>query len=866
MRMLSLRTLALRSLRARPARTLLTTFGVALGVAVILAISISNKSTLEAVTAVFSESSGKAHLVINSSATGNKGFSQDVLPDVQAEAGVAAAIPVMRGQAFLADDVPASGLAISMLGIQGGGVALYGIDPTLDPLAREYKITAGQFLGPDPEAYDIVLVENYATDQEIKLGNDIEIVMPGAAGNSSRLRVIGLMSKEGPGLLNNGAFGVIPLGTAQDIFSRGGDLDQIDIVAQPEAATSSALAKLKAQLQAKLGDRYLVTYPATQGERVASMLTGYQMGLSMFSAIALFVGAFLVYNAFSMTVMERTRETGVLRTLGMTRGQVLRQILSEALLVGLAGSALGLAGGALLARALIRVMEFATATDVREITVPPAGLIMALLVGLGVTLLAATLPAFHASRISPLEALRVRGVAVDGWLVRRGWIAGLAIIVVSFLTLYLSPLPPAIQDRARDMLTMALLFGGVLLVPATVDAWERLIRPVMRGVLGNEGQLGSRNVQRSKTRTTLTVAALMVGVAMIISIRAVTASFGADIRSWIEKYIGGDLYVTSSLRMRTELARRVAEIDGVAAVTPVRYIDVTRIEPEGGTEQIALMALDPASYRAVTSFVFSGDQGDPDRLIDRLAAGDAVFVSSVLAEKYHLAPGDKIRLATRRGQRDFDVAAIVVDFYNQGLVIQANWQDLRRYFGVNDASAFFVKTAAGARAADVRDRVDTLLGRTYHLTVDSNEAIRTRAVSLIGQTTAMFDVLALIAMVVAALGVVNTLTMNVLERTREIGMLRSLGMTRSQVRKMILGEAAMMGVVGGAFGLVFGIFLSRTVLNSMNQMGGFRLAYVMPMQGIIVAVIIAIVFTQVAALWPARRAANTRVIEAIQFE
>jgi len=307
-------------------------------------------------------------------------------------------------------------------------------------------------------------------------------------------------------------------------------------------------------------------------------------------------------------------------------------------------------------------------------------------------------------------------------------------------------------------------------------------------------------------------------------------------------------------------------VEGVEAVTPIRYMDVRRILPEGGDERLAFMAVDPASYLTVTSFVFSGEQGDPDELANRLAEGDTVFVSSVLSEKYGLGAGDTIRLATRRGDRDFQIAAVVVDFYNQGLVIQGSWKDLRRYFNISDVSTFLLKAEPGQSPQQVRERIDAIYGRRQHITTESNDVIRSRALGLITQTTSLFDVMSIITMIVAALGVINTLTMNVVERTREIGMLRSLGMTRRQIARMILAEAGMMGVVGGVLGLLFGVLMARTVLGSMNRMAGLRLQFTLPLEGVIISLIIALIISQVAALWPARRAARIRIIEAIQFE
>jgi putative ABC transport system permease protein len=858
--------IALRSLRARSSRTVLTTFGAVLGVAVILSIRITNRSTIESITAVFNEASGKAHLVVARSSTSDQGFPESALRRVENVAGVEAAIPSLHARTLLVnegDGASSSQLDISFFGVAAGGLLLYGVDPSLDPRAREYTIVAGRFLPPDLDAYEVVLVEDYADDEQIQVGDDVQILTPERV---ETLRVVGLMSKEGPGRLNNGAFGIIPLETAQWIFGRTGDLDQIDIVAVPEATSSASLDSLKVKLQARLDDSYAVTYPAARGRRVTQMIDGYQIGLSFFSLIALFVGTFLIYNAFSMTVVERTREIGMLRTVGMTQRQVVAQVLAQAAVLGIVGSTLGVGMGLLLSKGLIRGMELLLAQEVSQVSVTLGDLSTSVLVGLSATLVAAMIPAWQASRISPLEAVRIRGRSSEGWIIRRGWTVGAALVILSYLIQYHVRLPSTVEESLGHLVPLGLLLGGTLLIPISVGAWERLARPWVRRIYGSEAQLGTRNARRAKSRTTLTVAALMVGVAMILSIRAVASAFEDDLRTWLENYIGGDLYVHSSLEMRAELGRRIEAIEGIAAVAPIRYFEVKRLKPDGGNEELSFMAVEPSAYRRVTSFVFAANQGQPDRLLDRLERGGAVFVSSVLSEKYGLGQGDTVRLRTRRGEMDFEVAAVVVDFYNRGMVVQGSWRDMRHHFKLNDVSAFLVKVQPGYDVDSIRDRIDHLYGKRYHLTIESNETLSTQAFGLLAQTSSLFDVLALIAMIVAALGVINTLTMNVLERTQEIGMLRSLGMTRGQVAKMILAESGMMGLIGGAFGLIFGVLLSRAVLSNINAATGYELNYVLPAQSVVVSVIISLVVSQLAAIWPARRAVGINIIEAIQVE
>jgi putative ABC transport system permease protein len=855
--------LALRALRTRPLRTVLTTFGIVLGVAVILSINITNTSTLTAITQLFSESAGKANLIVLNAEAGETGFPAVALDRAETVAGVLAAIPTVQEQTLLADNAAREQIGLSFFGVVPGGLMVYGIDPAQDLRIRTYKIVAGEFLPADLDTPKIVLVKDFAEDKKLTVGD--RIVLRTATGNV-KLTIVGLMAKEGPGQLNNGAFGVVPLRTAQKMFDRDGELDQIDLLAAPDATSPAALDSLKATVQARLGAEYAVTYPATQGKRVAQMVSGYQTGLNLFSVIAVFVGAFLIYNAFSMTVVERTREIGMLRTIGMTRRQIMGQILIEAALLGVIGSGLGIALGIVLAQGLIRVTEVFLAQEVRAIQIPPEALALGGAVGLIVTLLATVVPALQASRVSPLEALRVRANPREGWGGRNSWRIGLGLMLVALIVLFVLRLPQPIGARVSNTAVLGLMLGGVLLIPATVGVWERFARPWMTRLYGREGQLGSRNLERSRWRTALTVAALMIGVAMILSIRAVTSAFDTDLRNWIDVYIGGDLFVYSSLPMKNDLQAKLATVPGVQAVTPIRYLDVKRVKPNGETEALALTAVDPTSYGRVTSFAFTAEQLEPAQLMDELASGDTLFVSSVLSEKYGLKRGDTVRLQTRRGERDFTVAAVVVDFYNRGNVVQGSWEDLQRYFRVDDASAYLLRVQPGMPLAEVQQRIDAQYGKARDLTVQTNESLKGSALGLIGQTSSLFDVLAVIAMIVASLGVVNTMTMNVLERTRELGMLRSLGMTRWQIGKMILAEAALIGLIGGALGLLFGLFQSRVVILTVNATAGYDLNYVLPVQGIVVSVVIALLVSQLAALWPALRAARLRVIEAIQFE
>ncbi len=854
--------ISLRSIKSRPMRTILSMFGIMIGVAGILALGITNQSAMEAISLVFEESGGRADLTIVA-ASGEQGLPSSVYRTASNISGIRAAVPIIKIQTALADQEEANVMQISFFGAESGGLLLHGIDPGFDPLAREYTTTAGRFLSNNLDIYEIVLVEDYANDENIKLGDRVGIITPNGI---EKLRVVGLLAKEGAGQTNNGMFGIIPVNAAQKMFNRLGEYDQIDLLLL-DSSNNQVIEDKRIEIERRIGEDYAVTYPSGQGQRMSQMLSNYQIGLNFLSAIALFVGAFLIYNAFAMTIVERTREFGMMRTIGMTRQQITLMVISEAVLMGLMGSILGIFVGILGAQGLASLMGNLLGTDLNtNMQVPPDTLILSLFIGMAVTIFAATLPSIQAGKISPIAALRIRGVQKEGWIMRSGWKLGFLLLIISTAILIWNPYEYDPQFRLGSLTVFFMFTGITLIIPSTVEIWEKITRLLIQKIYGNSGIIGSRNLQRSKSRTTLTVAALLIGVAMILVVRSMTASFSIDLKEWINAYLGGDLYVYSSIPLRDELSRQIGRVEGVQAATPIHYKPIEFKMANGTNETITFMAIDPPTYTQVTNFVFTDVDSDKNISLNKLSNGNAIFISSVIAEKYGITRGDVMFLKTHSGFHAFEVADIVVDFYDRGLVVTGNRQDLRRYFRSNEVSTILVKANEGMISASIQEKLDDLYGKRYRLTIESNDSIRESILNLLNQAFSMFDVMVVLAVVVASLGIVNTLTMNVLERTREIGMLRAIGMTRKQVIHMILAEAGLMGVIGGILGLAFGILLARIFLVGMATMSGYRLNFIVPISGVITGIVVALVVSQITAIQPAKRAAKTNVLEAIHYE
>jgi len=609
-----------------------------------------------------------------------------------------------------------------------------------------------------------------------------------------------------------------------------------------------------------------VNYPAARGKLAEQMMARYAQGTDLASTMALFVGAFLIYNTFSMTVLERTRELGLLRALGATRGRVLRLLLAEALVMGALGSALGVCLGLGLAHSLRDVLASYSNVEVVAFQVPPEGLFLAVSVGIVVTVLAALRPVWRASRLPPVEALRPSAATGErGVAAHRIWI-GLGVMVLASVALSL-PMDRSLRVSVIYVSTLALLGGGAFLAPVLVRPLERMLRLLIR-LWGHEGLLGSANVRRDVGRTALTVSALMMGLTMVVGFGAFTASAMADIERYTDSF-HVDLFVYAPRPLRLRLGDQLAAVEGVERVMPINFIPTERVpppgDPDGARDALTYTAIDVDWYDEMP-MLFAAEQGDPRPMLDRLAQGDAVFISTVLAERYGLDRGDNIRLRTPTGEHDFLVAGVAINYASNGLGVFGPWEDARRYFRARHASNFDLRIASGASAQEVGQRIKERFGKRYHLQVETLEEFQERVLAYSGEAMRYLDVFVLIGLIIAALGVLNTLLVNVLERVREIGILRGLGMTRGQVIKMILAEAGVMGGIGGLLGMLLGIYLSRLFVDMGNTLAGYEWGYVFPGKAIVTGLVSALLAAFLAALYPAWRAARLDVVEAIRHE
>lgn len=858
--------LVARNLRARWVRTVLTVLGILVGVAAIVAVNATNTSTIQAISSFFDEAAGQSDLVVETAVAGDR-FAQSTLSAIARLPQVVAAAPSVVGVTVPADEAGqwTEQFAAGGVAVAGTSFWLMGRDPAIDSQVHEYELVDGRLLTPDESAYNILLVDEYAEEKGIEVGEDFAIITP--ENGITNMRVVGLIAKQGIGVANDGVLGIAPLAVVQELFGAAGEVDQIEVVIEDEIANDAdALESVRQQLQARLGSDLSVQPPAAKGEVVAGSIETYQQGLNFFSAVSLFVGSFLIYNAFAMTVVERTREIGMMRAVGTSRRQMLTMVLLEALFLGILGSLIGVWAGMLLARMLIFSASGFTGQAITQVTANPQNLLISFLVGVVVTVGAAFVPALQAARVSPLQALRVQGFSNEQRWVSLGWKFGPLTVTAALLMLYYVPFRADIVFYIGSGAIVLLLLGATLCIPLFVPVVERGIRPLIILIFGNEGRLGSSNVNRAKGRTTLTVAALMVGISMAVGINGLTASFEADLERWIETALGGDLFVRSPMMMKPDVESRLLALDGVTAVTRSRAVSTRLITQNGEDEFAFFIAIDPATFLDVRGFRVQEGPSE-EEIIARMAEGGALVISSDSANRYGIEVGDTVWLETKRGKQPFEIAAIVLDFSGGEILnVTGSWGDLRQYFGIRDVENYALTLAPGASLEAVTQQIEQVVGAGSQLTVESKSEFADKIRAVSREAFTLFDVLVLIGLVVAALGVINTMLMNVMERTREIGGLRSLGMSRRQVQRMILAEAATIGVIGSLFGMFFGAVLTDVFLIGLQQMGSFVIEGQLPLSAMAFSFFAGLLVALVAAWYPGVRASRVNIIEAIKHE
>jgi putative ABC transport system permease protein len=842
----------LRGMLAHKLRLVLTTASIALGVAFLAGTLVLTDTMSKAFDQLFGQVSSGTDAVVRTEAaytqaegisTSRAPISASVLQQVRKVDGVRAAEGKVSGYALLTDN---DGRAV----LTNGGAPTLGYSMPADTSLRgDVKLLSGAApSGPHEVAIDATSAESH----DIAIGSTIKVLFRGPTQAFTVVGTVGFGDEKDLGGTTAAYFDAA---TAQRVLGSPGLFDEVDVSAQPGVSPTELAKRLDAVVPKGAEAVTGATVAKESSDAINSDLKFVGIVLMIFAGVALFVGSFIIWNTFTMIVTQRSREIALLRAVGATRRQVLGSLLTEALLLGAAASAIGIALGFAVAiglNALMALLGFSLPSTSMQIQ--PRTIWVSLLVGTVVTVMAALVPALRATRVLPVEALReaTPGSGKPSW--RRAVVGG--VIGGLGLTCTLWALYGGANIKIFGLGVLGGVVGVMILLPLAARPLAALIAAPLR-FRGLPGELAKQNAMRNPRRTASTAAALMVGLTLVVGMGVFASSLKASFGDVIAGSTNADLFVTAS---STQAEGFSPDVIKVVAGVP-------------GVEEISRNGWGQARFDGAGSSYSAIDPATADDLMNLdLSAGsvvdlgtDGVVVSKSAAKTHSWIVGDVITSDfAATGEHDLRVVGIYDSkgWISDNFIISIAAQTA--YAGQQLATAGLVAVENGADQGDVQGRITTALADHPDAQVLDQKGYEQVASGFIDQLLKFVTVMLLLAVVIALLGIVNTLVLSVFERTRELGLLRAVGMTRSQVRAMVRWESVVISLIGATAGAALGVGLGLALSQVLKDEGIKAIS--IPVLQVALYVLAAGVAGVLAAVGPARSAAKVDVLQAVVTE
>jgi putative ABC transport system permease protein len=858
-----LRYLSVRHFLRHRLRTFLTFLGVVLGVAVIVAIALVNRTLVGSFQRTIELIAGKSVLQVEN---GESGFRESLFPAVRDTAGVRDAAPAVDG--FL-----------PLVGIKGEKLYIYGVDFLADSSIREHEFVGGAFelesaldfiARPD----SIALTVSFARRLGLRAGSTIRLATSRGVRDYT---VRALLREQGAAKVFGGNFALMDLPVAQISLGKEGKLDIVDLTVEE----GERVETVRQRIESRLGGAAQVQRPRERGEQIESLMTSFRVGLFFVSLVALFVGFFLIYNTVSVSVVQRKREIGTLRCLGVLRRQILSLFVMEALAIGWAGSIAGIFTGILLANAALLVVGQTVNSlffqlDVGNGVFALREIWIGLAVGMGVSVLAAIHPAWQATRVTPLESSRQAVWRPRARGTSRASLAGLALLIAAPALAAISFAgATGVEKFTIGVVAMMLfLLGLSFLAPLFVFWWAGIFwrfashLPKDSGFLRGEARLACDSLRRAPGRSGITIATLMISLAANFTVAAFVTSVRESLLLWVDRMVTADLVVHSGAKtagplnvpLKEELGAKFEALPGVAVVDFYRLI---RSNYEGRPIMIeSFSARRSARVRTLPMIA-----GDGTAALGQMAAGEGVIVSESFRDKFGKTVGDVIRLSTPSGSVSFKIIGVYVDYTSDSGSVLIEREVYKKLWGDDLVDAFDLWLARGADPQAVIDRINRDYGDQYQLFVSTHKELKDNVIRLMEQSFSVNYAVEIVAVVVAIFSVINTLLASILDRTREIGVLRAIGATNKQLRGMVMAEAGWIGFLGGILGLFAGAVMSyHHVVYNTRFLTGWTFQYYYPAGVAVLSLVGSVVLCLLAGYLPAKRAASIPIVSAIGYE
>ncbi len=842
------RTLWLSTLRwplRRPWQALLAIIGVAMGVAVVIAIDLANDSARRAFLLSTATVTGQA---TDQLVGGPSGIPEQVFTDVRVRSGVRRSAPIVEGYA-------------TTVGTPTRTLQILGIDPFSEGPFRPEVLPAGTgfdsaLIGllSDPNA--VIVSRTTAEALGLRVGDALPVLIGGAPHT---LRLVGILDPASTGVSQAlGDLLITDIAIAQVWLGKEGRLDRIDLIVSDATQRSQIAATLPAGVR-------MVT-PQQRAQSTTEMTKSFEINLTALSLLALVVGMFLIYNTMTFSVVQRRGLLGILRCIGVSQREVAILMLVEGVVIGVVGTAVGIGVGIGLAQLLLGLVartinDIYFVVAVTSVQVTAAPILKGVGLGLLASLVALAIPTWEAAQTPPRTVLR-RSSYEERTRQIIPWLGGFGMVLMLLGGVIMWAIPNILFSYAG---LLALTLGAALVTPIATVWLMALLRPLAVRGFGLIAGMAVRDVVTSLSRTGVAIAALMIAVAVTIAVGLMVSSFRVTVVDWLTTTIRADVFVSApsitANRLDTPLpagvAERVAELPGVERVR--RYRSVL-LETE--STPILQIALDVSAADHAT---FLWAEGDPARIWPAFA-NDAIIISEPLALKRNLGVGDTLTLQTDRGDVAFPIAGV---FYDYGTELGVVMMPLERY------RQFFDDVTLSSLGVYVEPQVDSEIMVTQireqfpglALMVRSNRTLRESSVAILDRTFAVTNVLQLLATIVAFVGILAALTAMQLERLREFGMLRAIGLDPRQLWQLVLSETGLMGLVAGVIAIPLGTFMALALIFVINRISfGWTLQFAWQPAIYGQAVITALLAALLAGVLPAWRIARVPPAFALREE
>jgi putative ABC transport system permease protein len=846
-------TIALRYLFGRKLRTVLTTLAITFGVLVLFGMN----SVLPAMEEAFQIGTRGAFGKPDATVTLKTGdvFDQSVADQVASVEGVkAVSTSLIRSVNFPQDYFDSDPETVDRVTI----ITLTGIDVDAARGLHAYQVLDGRFLeATDPNA--AVISQSLADAIGISVGDELKI--PGVNGETS-LTVVGILPARA---LPGSEEVLVTLATAQEITSSPGLINSVE--AQFLTLDDAERSRIQDEILAKVGSNFEMGELASNSQFLTSLKLGSTL-FSIMATLALLMGGFIIFNTFRTVVAERRRDIGMLRTLGATQRTILGIILAEGLIQGIIGTALGILAGYFFASLTLSALNpvFNQFMNI-HVGGPVFGFeafILSIFIGIGITLLAGILPAISASRVTPIEALRP-SVGEVAFRRMAGWGFWIGVAMIVFAVLVLLTKDPGLISLGGVLFILGIFLTAAALVSPIAKIFSALVSRIY--ARGGTAQLAEGNLSRQPARAATTASTTLIALAIVVMAASLISSLLLGFRQILEKSLSSDFLVLppsvvtwgNNLGGSEEFAGNLRSTEGVGVAASLRFAPAIAKDLN-----LEIMAIDPVDFPKVSGLEFS--QGDETSIYANLDEGRNVVVNGILASTINVKLGDEIELLTPSGSHAYRIVGVATDYLDAKIptaVISQN--NLAADFGVHEDILFFINIASGADKDVVRTNLNTTLADYPQFRLIDGQAYIDENLALFDSMFAGIIALVLFLAIPSLIAMVNTLAIGVIERTREIGMLRAIGSTRSQIRTIILTEALILSGIGTVFGILSGLYLGNMAIIAMSSLG-FPTQFVFPLTGILLGIAAGIFFGILAAVIPARQATKLQVVEALRYE